>query len=72
MTLPVCIDNIMTFQGLEWAGFPALAFYMHTILEETSIPVDEYWAAGFISLYRLFIISHRALMPHCNYIENEG
>ena len=52
----------MTLQGLEWAGFPALAFYMHTILEETNIPVDEYWAAGFISLYRL--ISHRALMPH--------
>ena len=55
-------SKIMTLQGLEWAGFPALAFYMHTILEETNIPVDEYWAAGFISLYRL--ISHRAHMPH--------
>ena len=39
------LNLILTF-GLEWAGFPALAFYMHSILKQMNTPIDEYWVAG--------------------------
>jgi hypothetical protein len=41
--------------GFEWAGFSALAFYMHTILRDLTVPFDEYWIAFFLQLYRCHI-----------------
>ena len=44
--------NLILNFGLEWAGFPALAFYMHTILKQMKIPLDEYWVAVGLAGYR--------------------
>ena len=38
--------------GLQWAGFPALAFYMHTILKQIEVPLDEYWVAVALAGFR--------------------
>ena len=49
---PFLFLNLILNIGLEWAGFPALAFYMHTILKQMKIPLDEYWVAVGLSGYR--------------------
>jgi len=52
---PFILLNIMLNIGLEWGGFPSLAFYMHTILEEVKVPFDTYWVAVFLSAYRTVV-----------------
>ena len=42
--------------GLEWAGFPAIAFYMVNLLEEANIPMDPYWGAAAIAGYRTVLL----------------
>ena len=49
---PFLFLNLILNFGLEWAGFPALAFYMHTILKQMKIPLDEYWVAVGLAGYR--------------------
>ena len=49
---PFLFLNLILNVGLEWAGFPALAFYMHTILKQMKIPLDEYWVAVGLAGYR--------------------
>ena len=49
---PFLFLNLILNIGLEWAGFPALAFYMHTILHQLRIPLDEYWVAVGLAGYR--------------------
>ena len=39
---PFLFLNLILNFGLEWAGFPALAFYMHTILKQMEIPFGRY------------------------------
>jgi len=52
---PFLILNLMLNIGLEWCGFPALALYMHTVLEKLNIPFDVYWGAAYISTYRMLV-----------------
>jgi len=49
---PFLLLNLMINVGLEWGGFPALAYYMHTILEEVKVPVDPYWMAVVLAAFR--------------------
>merc|ERR1712155_261810 len=49
---PFLFLNLILNFGLEWAGFPALAFYMHSILKQMKIPLDEYWVAVGLAGYR--------------------
>ena len=49
---PFLFLNLILNFGLEWAGFPALAFYMHTVLKQMEIPLDEYWVAVALAGYR--------------------
>eukprot|EP00088_Acartia_fossae_P070060 TRINITY_DN9288_c0_g1_i2.p1 TRINITY_DN9288_c0_g1~~TRINITY_DN9288_c0_g1_i2.p1 ORF type:complete len:264 (-),score=38.45 TRINITY_DN9288_c0_g1_i2:11-754(-) len=49
---PFLLLNLMLNIGLDWGGFPALAFYMHTILEEVKAPVDPYWMAVILAAFR--------------------
>ena len=35
---PVFLPQVLNV-GLEWAGFPALAFYMHSLLAQLHLPV---------------------------------
>ena len=41
--------------GLEWGGFPAIAFYMVPLLKNAEIPFDPYWAAAMLASYRALI-----------------
>eukprot|EP00095_Tigriopus_kingsejongensis_P002049 maker-scaffold254_size236139-snap-gene-0.10 protein:Tk02049 transcript:maker-scaffold254_size236139-snap-gene-0.10-mRNA-1 annotation:"solute carrier family facilitated glucose transporter member 8" len=41
--------------GVELTGLPPLAFYMVPILKQTNIPIDPYWCAAFMTLYRAVI-----------------
>eukprot|EP00088_Acartia_fossae_P020889 TRINITY_DN22405_c0_g1_i2.p1 TRINITY_DN22405_c0_g1~~TRINITY_DN22405_c0_g1_i2.p1 ORF type:complete len:516 (-),score=34.93 TRINITY_DN22405_c0_g1_i2:32-1480(-) len=52
---PFILLNLMLNIGLEWGGFPALAYYMHTILEEVKVPVDPYSLAVVLSAFRSVI-----------------
>merc|ERR1711915_958821 len=52
---PFILLNVMLNIGLEWGGFPALAYYMHTILEEVKVPFDTYWVAVGLSAYRTIV-----------------
>jgi len=52
---PFLLLNLMLNVGLEWGGFPALAFYMHTILEEVKVPFDTYWIAVMLSAFRTVV-----------------
>ena len=38
--------------GLEWAGFPAIAFYMVPLLKKSKIPFDPFWASALLATYR--------------------
>ena len=49
---PFLFLNLILNFGLEWAGFPALAFYMHSVLKQMEIPLDEYWVAVALAGYR--------------------
>jgi len=49
---PFLLLNLILNVGLEWTGFPALAFYMHTILLQMEIPFNEYWVAVALAGYR--------------------
>ena len=49
---PFLFLNLILDFGLDWAGFPAMAFYMHTVLKQVEIPLDEYWVAVGLSGYR--------------------
>ena len=49
---PFLFLNLILNFGLEWAGFPALANYMHTLLKQMEIPLDEYWVAVALAGYR--------------------
>ena len=58
--------------GLEWAGFPALAFYMHSVLKQLQVwplllqdekipkilqlPFSEYWVAVALGGYRSALV----------------
>ena len=39
---PFLFLNLILNIGIEWTGFSALAFYMHTILKQWRSPLDEY------------------------------
>merc|ERR1711962_11894 len=52
---PFLLLNLMLNIGMEWGGFPALAYYMHTILHEVKVPVDPYWVAVYLAAYRSVI-----------------
>ena len=52
---PFLLLNLILNVGLEWAGFPVLAFYMHTILKQMKIPFNEYWVAVALAGYRSFL-----------------
>ena len=49
---PFLFLNLILNIGIEWTGFSALAFYMHTILKQMEIPLDEYWVAVALAGYR--------------------
>ena len=49
---PFLFLNLILNFGLQWVGFPALAFYQHTILKHMNIPLDEYWVAVALAGYR--------------------
>jgi len=51
---PFILLNLMRI-GIEWGGFPALAFYMHTILANLKIPFNPYWMAVIIAAFRSVI-----------------
>ena len=59
---PVIIITIITMTsqilnvGLEWAGFPALAFYMHSVLKQL-----EVWVVPAIFLFVIIIILYNNL-----------
>ena len=52
---PFLLLNLILNIGLEWAGFPVLAFYMHTILSHMKIPFNVYWVAVALAGYRSFL-----------------
>ena len=52
---PFLLLNLILNIGLEWAGFPVLAFYMHTILSKMKIPFNVYWVAVALAGYRSFL-----------------
>jgi len=52
---PFLLLNLILNVGLEWAGFPVLAFYMHNILKQMKIPFNEYWVAVALAGYRSFL-----------------
>jgi len=49
---PFLFLNLILNFGLEWAGFPAMAFYMHTVIKQMEIPLNEYWVAVGLAGYR--------------------
>merc|ERR1719348_1778399 len=49
---PFLFLNLILDFGLEWAGFPAMAFYMHTVIKQMDIPLNEYWVAVGLAGYR--------------------
>ena len=49
---PFLFLNLILNFGLEWAGFPAIAFYMHTIIKRMELPLNEYWVAVGLAGYR--------------------
>ena len=68
---PFLFLNLILNFGLEWAGFPALAFYMHSVLKQMEIPLDEYWVAVALAGYRSaltvalsFVLYKVATHPH--------
>jgi len=46
----------LMLNGLEFGGFPALAFYMHSILEALESPINPFWMAVILSAYRTIIV----------------
>ena len=38
--------------GMEWAGFPAIGFYMVPLLKKSKIPMDPFWASALVASYR--------------------
>lgn len=53
---PFLLLLLMLGVGLEWAGFPALAFYMHTLLTEIQLPFSVYWVAVCMGGYRSALV----------------
>lgn len=53
---PFGVLLVMFCIGLEWAGLPAIAFYMVNLLEEANIPMDPYWGAAAVSGYRTLLL----------------
>ena len=49
---PFLFLNLILNFGLERAGFPAMAFYMHTVIKQMEIPLNEYWVAVGLAGYR--------------------
>ena len=49
---PFLFLNLILDFGLDWAGFPAMAFYMHTVIKQMEIPLNEYWVAVGLAGYR--------------------
>ena len=49
---PFLLLNLILNIGLEWAGFPVLAFYMHSVLARLQVPWDRYWVAVCLAGYR--------------------
>jgi len=47
---------LLMLNGLEFGGFPALAFYMHSILEALDSPINPFWMAVILSAYRTIIV----------------
>jgi len=45
----------MTSLGWEWGGFPALSYYLHTLVEEVHIPLDSNIVAIGLSSYRTLL-----------------
>ena len=46
---------VLMFMALHWGGFPALGFYMVSMLKDADIPLDPYWACAIISLFRTIV-----------------
>lgn len=57
--LVLCFIHGITFQ---WTGVPALGFYFVDILKGLNVPMDAYWAAALLTLYRLFIVIMGAIV----------
>lgn len=53
---PFFLINFMLNIGLECAGFPIIAFYMHTVLKKMNIPMDEYLLSICILAYRAVLM----------------
>jgi len=53
---PFSLLVCMTSLGWEWGGFPALSYYLHTIIEEVHIPLDSNIVAIGLSAYRTLVI----------------
>jgi len=53
---PFLLLNMILNIGLEWAGFPALAFYMHSVLKQLQLPFSEYWVAVALGGYRSALV----------------
>lgn len=49
---PFTVVLVMHGIGFEWAGFPAIGFYMVGLLQEANIPFDPYWGAAILCCYR--------------------
>ena len=53
---PFAILIVIFCIGLEWGGFPAIAFYMVTLLQEADVPMDPYWGAAALGSYRSILL----------------
>ncbi|XP_023347909.1 solute carrier family 2, facilitated glucose transporter member 8 [Eurytemora carolleeae] len=48
---PFFVLNLMLTIGINWGGFAALEYYMHTIVSEVQVPFNTYWIGVIITAY---------------------
>ncbi|XP_023344596.1 uncharacterized protein LOC111713862 isoform X2 [Eurytemora carolleeae] len=48
---PFLLLNLVIDIGISWGGFPALEYYMHTIVSEIHVPFNQYWVGVLITAY---------------------
>ena len=53
---PFSLLILMSCLGNEWGGFPALSYYLHSILQEVHIPMDPNLVAIILAAYRTVLV----------------
>ncbi|XP_023327824.1 solute carrier family 2, facilitated glucose transporter member 8 [Eurytemora carolleeae] len=48
---PFFVPNLMLTIGINWGGFAALEYYMHTIVSEVQVLLNTYWIGVIITAY---------------------